>query len=35
MVYTGGGAPQKLMYLSVEELIDCLHPLIADISVPI
>ena len=35
MVYAGGGAPQKLMYISVDELIDCTHPLIADIYIPI
>jgi prolyl-tRNA editing enzyme YbaK/EbsC (Cys-tRNA(Pro) deacylase) len=35
MVYAGGGAPQKLIHVSVEEMIDCVHPLIADISVAI
>lgn len=33
-VYAGGGAPRKNLYISVEELLDCTHPLIADISVP-
>ena len=34
-VYAGGGAPQKNLYLSVDELIESNHPLIADISVPL
>jgi prolyl-tRNA editing enzyme YbaK/EbsC (Cys-tRNA(Pro) deacylase) len=34
-VYGGGGASQKLTYLSVEELIEATHPLIADVSVPL
>ncbi len=35
MLYAGGGAPSKNLYLPVDELLDCTHPLIADISVPI
>jgi prolyl-tRNA editing enzyme YbaK/EbsC (Cys-tRNA(Pro) deacylase) len=35
MLYAGGGTPLKNLYISIEELIDCTHPLIADISVPI
>ena len=35
MLYAGGGAPSKNLFLSVDELLDCTHPLIADISIPI
>ncbi|MHA2224034.1 MAG: aminoacyl-tRNA deacylase [Candidatus Hodarchaeales archaeon] len=35
ILYGGGGGPSKLVKISVEELIDCIHPLIADISQPI
>ncbi len=34
-VYAGGGAPTKLIAISIDELLDCTHPLIADVSVPI
>ena len=34
-VYGGGGEEGKILVLHVEELIDCTHPLIADISVPL
>lgn len=34
MLYAGGGAPSKNLHLPVDELLDCTHPLIADISVP-
>jgi prolyl-tRNA editing enzyme YbaK/EbsC (Cys-tRNA(Pro) deacylase) len=35
LLYAGGGEQSKNLYLSVNELIDCTHPLIADISVPL
>ncbi len=35
MVYAGGGATHKNLYLPVDELIESTHPLIADISIPI
>ncbi|MFX0181816.1 MAG: aminoacyl-tRNA deacylase [Candidatus Hodarchaeota archaeon] len=35
MLYAGGGTSLKSLYISIEELLDCTHPLIADISVPI
>jgi len=31
-IYGGGGAPTKLLHISIEEILDCTHPLIADIS---
>ncbi len=34
-VYGGGGKLGKNLYISVEELIESTHPLIADISVPL
>ena len=34
-LYGGGGAPTKLMTITVGELLDCTHPLIADVSTPI
>ena len=34
-LYGGGGAPQKLLAISLEELLECLDPIVADISVPI
>ncbi len=34
-LYGGGGGPSKLLKISIEELLDCTHPLIADISSPI
>ncbi|MFX1517364.1 MAG: aminoacyl-tRNA deacylase [Promethearchaeota archaeon] len=34
-LYGGGGASSKLLEISVDELLDCTHPLIADISIPI
>ncbi|MHA2245970.1 MAG: aminoacyl-tRNA deacylase [Candidatus Hodarchaeales archaeon] len=34
-LYGGGGAPTKLMTITVDELLDCTHPLIADVSTPI
>ncbi len=35
MVYAGGGASSKNLYISIDELLDCTHPLIADISTPL
>jgi prolyl-tRNA editing enzyme YbaK/EbsC (Cys-tRNA(Pro) deacylase) len=35
ILYAGGGAPSKNLSISIEELLDCTHPLIADISIPI
>ena len=34
-LYGGGGAPTKLMTITVSDLLDCTHPLIADVSSPI
>ena len=34
-LYGGGGASSKLLAISVDELLDSIHPLIADVSVPI
>ncbi|UCE13878.1 MAG: hypothetical protein JSV04_01565 [Candidatus Heimdallarchaeota archaeon] len=34
-LYGGGGAPQRLLAISVEELLKSIDPIIADISVPI
>ena len=33
-IYGGGGAPTKLLHISIEEILDCTHPLIADVSNP-
>ena len=33
-VYGGGGETAKLMQISIQELLDCTHPLIADVSSP-
>ncbi|MFX0204841.1 MAG: aminoacyl-tRNA deacylase [Candidatus Hodarchaeota archaeon] len=35
MLFAGGGAPSKNLSISIEELLDCTHPLIADISNPL
>ncbi|MHA1994086.1 MAG: aminoacyl-tRNA deacylase [Candidatus Hodarchaeales archaeon] len=35
IVYGGGGDTGKNVCISVEELIECTHPLIADVSVPL
>ena len=35
MVYAGGGAPQKNLFISIDELLDSTNPLIVDISVPV
>ncbi|MFX0125322.1 MAG: aminoacyl-tRNA deacylase [Candidatus Hodarchaeota archaeon] len=34
-LYGGGGASSKLLEISVNELLDCTHPLISDVSVSI
>lgn len=34
-LYAGGGAPFANLKITITELLDCTHPLIADISVPI
>ena len=34
-LYGGGGASSKLLAITIDELLDSTHPLIADISVPI
>lgn len=34
-LYGGGGASRKLLAISLEELLECLDPIVADISVPI
>ena len=34
-LYGGGGASSKLLEISVDELLDCTHPLIANVSIPI
>jgi prolyl-tRNA editing enzyme YbaK/EbsC (Cys-tRNA(Pro) deacylase) len=34
-LYGGGGGPSKLLHISIDELLDCTHPLIADVSNPI
>lgn len=34
-LYAGGGTSNKLLSISIDELLDCTHPLIADVSVPI
>ena len=34
-VYAGGGAPQKNLLISIDELLDSTNPLIADISIPV
>ncbi len=34
-LYGGGGAPTRLLTISVDELLNCTHPLIGDVSVPI
>lgn len=34
-LYGGGGASSKLLAISINELLDSTHPLIADVSVPI
>jgi len=34
-VYAGGGNPLKLLKIEVEEIIECTHALVADISVPL
>ena len=34
-VYAGGGAPQKNLHISIDELLDSTNPLIADISIPV
>ena len=34
-LYAGGGAPTKFLNMSSDELMDCTHPLIANVSVPI
>ena len=34
-LYGGGGASSKLLAISVDELLDTTHPLIADVSIPI
>ncbi|MFX1508342.1 MAG: aminoacyl-tRNA deacylase [Promethearchaeota archaeon] len=34
-LYGGGGASSKLLAISVDELLDSTHPLIADVSTPI
>ncbi|MFW9903874.1 MAG: aminoacyl-tRNA deacylase [Candidatus Thorarchaeota archaeon] len=34
-LYGGGGASSKLIAISINELLDSTHPLIADVSVPI
>lgn len=33
-LYGGGGGPSKLLHISIDELLDCTHPLIADVSSP-
>ncbi|MFX0052751.1 MAG: aminoacyl-tRNA deacylase [Candidatus Hodarchaeota archaeon] len=35
ILYAGGGAPLKNLSISIDELLDCTHPLIADISIPL
>ncbi|MHA2296484.1 MAG: aminoacyl-tRNA deacylase [Candidatus Hodarchaeales archaeon] len=32
-VYTGGGAPNTLLHVSIEEMVACTNPIIADVSV--
>ncbi len=34
-VYAGGGARQKNLLISIDELLECTNPLIADISIPV
>ncbi|MHA2089074.1 MAG: aminoacyl-tRNA deacylase [Promethearchaeota archaeon] len=34
-IYGGGGGPTKSLKITIEDLLDCTHPLIADISNPI
>ncbi|MFX0013114.1 MAG: aminoacyl-tRNA deacylase [Promethearchaeota archaeon] len=34
-LYGGGGSSSKLISISVDELLDCTHPLIADVTTPI
>ncbi len=34
-LYGGGGASSQLLAISVDEVLDCTHPLIADVSVPV
>ncbi|UCG01398.1 MAG: YbaK/EbsC family protein [Candidatus Heimdallarchaeota archaeon] len=34
-LYGGGGASSKLLAISIDELLDCTHPLIADVSIAI
>lgn len=34
-LYGGGGASSKLLAISVDELLECTHPLIANVSVPV
>ncbi|MFW9777454.1 MAG: aminoacyl-tRNA deacylase [Candidatus Heimdallarchaeota archaeon] len=35
ILYAGGGAPFANLKITLSELLDCTHPLIADISIPI
>jgi prolyl-tRNA editing enzyme YbaK/EbsC (Cys-tRNA(Pro) deacylase) len=34
-VFGGGGEKSKLIQISIQELLDCTHPLIADVSSPL
>ena len=34
-LYAGGGGPTKTLQIIVDELLDCTHPLIADVSIPL
>lgn len=34
-VYTGGGQPQRLLEITIDEIMDSTHPLVADVSVPL